>query len=452
MIKNKIFQHFISFGFTLIGFLLSCVAYYPGFLSPDSLDQYQQGLTHQYSDWHPPIMAGFWSLLMHIQKGGVLMFLLQITAYWISFYILIRTAFQYFPKLFYLIPILFYAPYMINFIGNVWKDVGLAISWLLAIVIMIRAHYDKRRLNIPESIFCLILLCYGCWIRINALPGVMPLLGMWIYSIRKDVFTLPPIKPLILKILGLTFLVLSLQIGITKLILKPKKTYPEYKLFLHDLTGIYKETGQLYFPKFITEYQGFDSLYIKEKYIYASFDNIWWNNDNKHIMPDANSEQMQELQNCWMHAILQQPKAYFKNRIKGFLQFLRINQSGSVLAITYFYIHPNNFGLTFTSNKLTQILYSYVENQRTMPYMQPWFWLLINLILLFAAHHNKLSGIKHMLLFLAYSSLFYIALEFIVYQADTEFRYFYWNCISLSLALILLIKELSNKKENQLIN
>lgn len=430
---------------TTLGFLLNLRAYYPGFLSPDSLDQYQQALTHRFSTWHPPIMAGFWSLLLKIHPGGVLMFLLQISVFWISFLILSLTFLKHSTKFYFLVPLLFFAPFIQNFVGNIWKDVGLAISWLLAIAIMLHTFYEKRSLNKLESIICFMLLCYGCWIRINALPGVIPLLGMFVYCRRKDVRFNMPLKKLYLNMVGLTLLVLGLQIGITKIILKPSHTFPEYKLFVHDLSGIFIKTKHLYFPDYIKNYEGFDTVYLKKKYIYSTFDNIWWNTDNKRIIPDANAEQMLELQKCWINAILKHPMVYLKNRITGFLQFLRITKSGSGLAITYFYIHPNEFGLEFHPNKLSTLLHEYIEIQRPMPYMQPWFWLLLNLLILLAVQHPRLIKCKWMVLFLAYSSLLYIALEFIVYQADTEFRYFYWNFIAISLAIIMMVVDFYKK-------
>ncbi|MCC6372372.1 MAG: hypothetical protein IT236_15315 [Bacteroidia bacterium] len=427
----------LALSITCLGFILNLVAYFPGFISPDSLDQYQQALTHQYSDWHPPIMAGFWSLLIRIYPGGHLMFLLQLLAFWISFFMLLTLSLKYFKRMTWLVVLLFFAPFIQNFVGNIWKDVGLAISWLLAIAIMLRAYYDARGLSRVETVICFVLLCYGCWIRINALPGVLPLLGIWQYMQKGPVGFNLGTRRFLLNIAGITAIVIGLQFAITKLVLKPSNTYPEYKLFLHDLTGIYKETGTLYFPYFIKNYQGFDTAYIRQKYIYSTFDNIWWNSDNKRIMPEVSADDMKVLQSAWIKAILKHPFVYLKNRTIGFLQFLRITDSGSGLAITYQYIHPNKYNLEFKQNGITRLYYSYVEKQRAAPYMHPWFWLLINLLVLYLAKKPLFYPDRYFTLGLAYSSLFYIALEYIVFQADTEFRYFYWNCVALCLAILV---------------
>lgn len=433
----------------LFGFALNLVGYYPGFISPDSLDQYQQAFTHQYSDWHPPIMAGFWSLLIRLHPGGQLMFFIQLLAFWISFFMLFKIALTHFKKVAWLVPFLFFAPFVQNFTGNIWKDVGLAISWLLALAVMLNAYYNRRAITRFETIGCFVLLCYGCWIRINALPGVVPLLGIWIYMQNNPFDFVLSTRRFLLKIAYTTAIVIGLQITITTLVLKPVKTYPEYKLFFHDLTGIYKETGNLYFPECIKNYEGFDSAYIRQKYIHSTFDNVWWNPDNKRVMPNPSAENMDELQTAWMKAILKHPLVYLKNRSIGFLQFLRITNSGSTLAITYQYIHPNTYGLTFKQNGITRLFRTFVEGQRSMPYMQPWFWLLINLLVIFLAKKELFYPDRYLTLGLAYSSLLYIALEYIVYQADTEFRYFYWNCVALSLAILILAFRYTKNKSIQ---
>lgn len=432
---------------SIIGLALDCMAYFPGMLSPDSLDQYRQALSHQYSDWHPPIMAAFWSVLIRIYPGSAPMFLLQVICFWTAYLILSRIALQHFPKVVYVIPFLFFAPFTQNFVGNIWKDIGLSLSWLLAVALMLRSYFKARPMTIAEAAFTLLLLSYGCWIRINALPGVVPLLGLWLIALFRNKPL--PLTKLILSAIVLSLLLLVVQLGITRLILKPLKTYPEYKLFAHDLSGIYKKTGRIYFPSFMLRHPGFDTAYIREHYQYSTFDNIWWNSDSVRILPDPTPAQMDSLQYAWVKAITKHPLVYFGNRGLGFLNFLRLYSSGSKLTITYADTHPNNLGLAFKRRRITINMRSGIEWQRPMPWMQPWFWVLLNITVLILAYRPVYRDIKQVVLCLAYSSLFYLALEFIVFQADTELRYFYWNILAVSLALILLLgHRLKRKSDN----
>ena len=36
----------------------------PGYLSPDSITQFNQATSGKYTGWHPPLMAYFWGLLL----------------------------------------------------------------------------------------------------------------------------------------------------------------------------------------------------------------------------------------------------------------------------------------------------------------------------------------------------------------------------------------------------
>src|SRR6188472_406337 len=72
----------------LAGFTLDLVAYYPGFMSPDSLDVYTQSVTHHYIDTHPPIMALWWGVLNYVYRGPQVMLVFQLAVLWTSFYFL----------------------------------------------------------------------------------------------------------------------------------------------------------------------------------------------------------------------------------------------------------------------------------------------------------------------------------------------------------------------------
>jgi len=438
--KNRVI---IAFVLCSIGFTINCVAYYPGFLSPDSIDQLTQALNLTFYDRHPPIMAGIWSIFLHFHFGGELMFIFQLLIFWISIFILSLTFLKQSFLSILLLFLLFCAPFIQNFVGNIWKDVELGFSWLLAVSIMLKAFYENRTLSKKETFIVLLFLSYGCWLRFNALPGLIPLVGMWVYVSSNKKAGQIPFKNVLLKTILISSVILLVQIVINFFILRTHKTFPEYKLYAQDLSGIYCKTGKLYFPAAILKHPGFDTTYIKTHYKYATFDHIWWNEDGKKILPELNAKQIKELQSYWLKAIRDYPGIYLKNRALGFLNFIRISESGNPFYVMYPYIHPNEFGLTFTPNKLSAIFINYVESRRDRIYMKPWFWLGLNCLLVFLAFLKPFLRIKMIVLTLSLSSLFYFLFQFLVFQVDTDFRYFYWNCIALSLASIVVTNELS---------
>ncbi len=63
-------------------FLASLALRWPGVPMYDSVAQYEQALTADYSDWHPPIMAHLWALLLPLWPGTAPVFLLQMALWW----------------------------------------------------------------------------------------------------------------------------------------------------------------------------------------------------------------------------------------------------------------------------------------------------------------------------------------------------------------------------------
>lgn len=427
---------------SIIGFLANFITYYPGFLSPDGIDQFTQALNNSYSDWHPPIMSGLWHVLLIFYYGPQCMLFFQLILLWTSFYFLLMLFKSNYRNLFWLVLIFIAAPFVQNFAGNIWKDVHMAFSWFLATSIMLMAFFDNRKMHTYEAIVCILLLSYGCWVRINALPGLIPLLYLWVMLLKT---TRSPKKYFVMRLsmkaCFISILIVLSQIAITKTILKPHKSYGEYKLFMHDLSGIYVETNKLCFPDFIKNYPRFDTAYIKQNYRYSTFDNIWWNNDHKYILPAVNDTSIKELRNYWLRTIADNPLVYLKNRTRGYLAFLRITTNGSPLYTMYPYIHPNSYGLIRKSNFLSKTIIPLLNAQSDTFYMKPWFWLLFNILIFFAAFIKRLKFIKPIILILSLSSLFYVGFEFFVFQVETDFRYFYWNCISESLAFIIICAE-----------
>jgi hypothetical protein len=65
-------------------FATTLLVFWPGVALYDSVEQYRQALTGAYDDWHPPVMARLWSLLLRAWPGTAPMFLLQTALYWLG--------------------------------------------------------------------------------------------------------------------------------------------------------------------------------------------------------------------------------------------------------------------------------------------------------------------------------------------------------------------------------
>ncbi len=431
--KNKVFG-----SIALLGFLLFFLAFMPGFLSPDSIDQYEQSISGAYTDWHPIAMAMLWSAFNSIYAGGELMLALQLFMYWFSYYLLARNL----PKrLSIATTVLFIlAPFLINFSGYIIKDAQLALSWLLACSILLQSVFKNRPLRWAEVIISAVLIVYGLLVRIDAFAGFIPLLVLWVWTVfdgKKPRFKV-----------GVSFAAIVLVASLYQLLagIPSIKKYPEAKLLLHDLSGIYVETGEDVFPRELyLQPNGFDTAYVRKHYHTATFDMLWWNSDGVPIKPDMNEGVSSTLKESWWLAVRKHPSVYLKNRFDGYLYYLRLKTRGDNNMTHYVWVHPNEVGLVQKPNALRGVFVRWLDNNRSMFYMQAWFWFFLNIALIAVTYAQKNRVLKQFCYAILTSSLLYRLIQFFVFQIDTDFRYFYWTCIACTIAVILNVLAYTKK-------
>lgn len=417
---------------SLAGFIINLIAYYPGFLSSDTIDQYGQSLTGHYSDWHPPVMALVWSLLNKIYQGPQLMLIFQLVMLWAGVYLLLSLLRK--ARWYVLVTLVALAPFVQNFAALISKDTQMALSWFLVMCILLDAIVKNRKLSGGAIIATVLLILYGCLLRVNALPGAIPLILIWAWcSFRNRTGLVRS---------GIILVFISAALAGPSLInhcVHAQKTFPENKLFLHDLSGVFVKEGRDVFPSSFYRNPGFDTAYIRQHYHPASFDNLWWNSDGKTFLPDTTGAVTATVRNKWLHTISQYPATYLHNRAEGYIYHLRIKTRDVDYFARFPWIHPNDYGLEYERNFLSRILIQWVELQERLPHMQPYFWLLLNLLLFSFA--GRLKGKKTGSIYnaLLWSSLLYMLPQFFIFQTDTDFRYYYWNCIACMVAVLLLI-------------
>ncbi|MDO6432719.1 hypothetical protein Q4E93_19085 [Flavitalea sp. BT771] len=414
-------------------------------MSPDSLDIYGQSISGHYGDWHPPLMAWFWSLANKLYQGPQVMLLFQLALLWASFYFLATGWFSSRRSRIWLFLGFLLAPFVQNFAGYIIKDAQLALSWLAGVSIIARAASKDRRMTLAEAVFSFLFILYGTVVRINALPGAIPLFYLWVDQSF-------PWKRARFWRAGAVLLLLLSAIGCHSLlnyILKPQKQYPEYKLYLHDMAGVYVRTGENYFPTFINSYPGFDTVYLRSNYTTATFDDLYWNQEKKISFLALNDSTSHIIRKAWVQSISNNFGDYLYNRWDGFLYFLRIKKRTWIVTLNAV-VPPNNFGITFKPNFVSRAFIWLIKLQSGAPYMRPWCWLLLNVSIFIAGFYIYNASIRKIVFVLASSSLLYMLSQFFIFQVDTEFRYFYWNCLSLFICIFYLIKDWQLKKNASL--
>jgi len=64
---------------------LQITAFHWGVITPDTVDQFQQTLSGHYDDWHPPITAWIWHLIIKLYPGSAGILIFNISLYWLGF-------------------------------------------------------------------------------------------------------------------------------------------------------------------------------------------------------------------------------------------------------------------------------------------------------------------------------------------------------------------------------
>jgi hypothetical protein len=164
-------------GATLLLLLGSLALFWPGIVTYDGIAQFQQALSGEFEDWHPPIMARLWHGLHGLFGGGAEpLLVLQMVFYWAGFGLiaatLARDARRRAAIVVLLVAIL---PLFVGWQGVVLKDTQMLGAMLAASGIIAWWRLRGARLPLAALIAVLVLLAYATLVRSNAVFATVPL-------------------------------------------------------------------------------------------------------------------------------------------------------------------------------------------------------------------------------------------------------------------------------------
>lgn len=426
--------------FCFFGFVINFSTFYPGFMSPDSIDQYTQALNGQYSTWHPPVMAFVWHVLNYIYSGPQVMLFLQLSFLWLSCY-LFSVSMQSTGWRICIFLIFFTAPFIQNFTGWIVKDTQMAVSWLLAIAILFKKLNDgDDGSKFFPGVFSALLLLYGTLLRHNAVTALFPLCALWAWIIFKR----GKIATRLLYSIAL-FLLIALSHNFFEVtVLNARQEHPEGQLYFHDLNDFFVKTHKNVYPAVMYKNPDFDTAYIRDHYDPADVTSIFWNADKKNIISETTLDKntTDELQKALVHAVKDSPILYLKNRWEIYLYFLMIKKESRLHYMYYFaWMQPNNFGLKINENFLYVLYCKYMGNSEHKIYFQVWFWIFLNVVLFPAGIFIKNYSYKFFYMCIIFSGFLYTLPQFIISNLVADFRYIYWSCFTCTVAVLVIIAD-----------
>ena len=425
--KLSNFQKILSYRspllWTVIGFGFFAIACYPGFMSVDSLEQYRQAHTLKFSDGHPPVMAWLWSKLNYIQDGPQSLLFLHLGMLWAGLYIWCRNAGESRAAKWFIV--LGFLPWVANFEGVLWKDMGMAYSLLLALGLL--SGKNPTRLQVGAAIG---LLLYAFMVRSNAPAALVPII--W-YTAGKFFPWLSNRIKLAITALSLVSMFLFTNF-FNYYLLSAEKNQISSFMMIDDLVHLSVVAEKSLLP-------GVDEKTVKE----CSQETIGETKlvgrlfclGNKSAYQNVAPIPYEDIKNAWISAVTNYPIECVKFRVNAYLYLLR-GPFERPYIYTFSGISPNEMGLTQNNNILTVTLQGYVSGTAYLaPFLfKPYWWLIVVVLFLCATFFMQGDkGSLTLIRVLLVSALFYM-LGYIPLAPMADFRYAYWTTLAISLAVI----------------
>lgn len=421
-IKNSLSRFHIQSALVAVSMLaLLTIVFYPGYMSPDSISHLEQatGVAH-LTDWHPPVMTRLWGLLIGVTGhiSSMLIFQLVLLAaamFTLSIIVYRHTRNRAWALSTYMIVLL---PNIVNIAGVVWKDVQMAFSLTLAVILIWFIISSKKPLGRTAKYgivgLALLLILYAGMLRHNALFAVLPIL-----------FILPSLLTKRLHVWsGLVGVMggLLVTIGVTAVINQPsEKTHPITAVQLDDIVHV---------ANLDEERHGRWSMYKK---IHDTCRDKTKDIMNSYIIcttatqREALKNEHQDVFNDWLSTIIRHPIKYASYRLATFSIFLfpqpermYIFQPG---------IEQNQVGAAVKNEYAISGLAAYVKGgaQANIPLIfQPWLYLAVLAFVYYKSGRIREQVQRHFIRAVALSGLVYIV-AYVPMAVAVDYRYSYWS-------------------------
>lgn len=437
-------------------FAMVAVATAPGSYSPDSLGQLLQAQQGAYSDGHPPLMAGLWSVLLRITGTAESLYWLHLGLL-LSAFVLFALAFRRsdLPSAVWLLLAVACSPAILNFIGVLWKDVGLAVSlaFCFACVALSRS---TRAGQIATLLIVLVIGFYGVGVRYNGAPALLPLL--WLVLV-------PFFGPGWRRSVGITALAITgtalLLVGgglVSYQLLDAKRLHLEQVIELYDLAGISVRSGTDVIPD-EAKSANFSSEALRAAYSPEYLNPLIFSADPAISPPlrgAGNPQCLTIFRQAWEHAIINHPWAYLSHRGAIFASLLRIGWHTPFYPMVDYRREAADFevgvsmlgdpalksidigGPIFGQRVAASLLMAFINwaTVHTCLFFG-WLWLLVLVATFVTAIILRRRPMAEVAIGLSVSGLLYLPPYFLA-APSSDFRYLYWSIVAAHLSGVIV--------------
>lgn len=433
-IKNSLSKFHIQSALVAVSMLvLLIVIFYPGYMSPDSISHLEQatGVSH-LTDWHPPVMTRLWGVLIGVTSHISSMLIFQLALIVAAMFMLSIIVYRHTRNRAWAFSVygILLLPNVVNIAGVIWKDVQMAFSLTLAVILIWFVISSKRPLGRTAKYgivgLALLLIIYAGMLRYNALFAVLPIL-----------FVLPSLftkRPPMWSGLASVIIGLVVTIGATIVINQPsEKTHPITAVQLDDIVHVANLDG---------EHHGRWSMYKK---IHGTCRDKTKDIMNSYIIcttasqREALKNEHQGVFNDWLSTIIRHPIRYASYRLATFSIFL-FPQSERM----YIFqpgIEQNQIGAAVKNEYAVSGLAAYVKGgaQANIPLIfQPWLYVAVLVFIYYTSRRIREQVQRHFIRAVALSGLIYIVAYFPMAVA-VDYRYIYWSVFATILSGLFTI-------------
>lgn len=405
------------------GFVLSATAFFPGFMSADSFMQFGQSRTMRYSDWHPPLMSWLWSQLNHLAHGPEGMLYFQLALLWSALGV---WCWQYRSRtLVWLIPLVGLLPWVLNFAGVLWKDIGMAFALLLLTGIA------AGKVGGARLALALLLFFYAINLRHNAIVAAVPVLLLVLARWR------PALSVGKLLLTSAAALVLTLVMGnvINYHLIGAERTKPLNFIIVDDLSYLSLKAQRSLIPGVtLAQIQACSQRTISETRLVAR--DVCMQSFGQ---PATSDLMRADLKPAWIAAIGHDPASYVQFRLAAF-GFLLRSPGEKPFYFWHEGVVKNQFGVTQHSSTSTVRASQLVYNTAViLPFLfKPYWWLCVGFVLLSGSLLLRATATLRTVQGLLVSALLY-TLAYLPVTPMADLRYVYWSLLATTMAALLLL-------------
>lgn len=428
------------------------IAFHPGYLSGDSLDQLGQALGDQpVNDWHPPVMALLWRILIHTTGAISAMAALQARVLWASLWVLARLVWKNTGSRRLSLAMLSVglAPHVMNSTGVVWKDVHMAYALLAAFAVVLSVRKlpaDRTKVRWALLILAVLFLAYAVLVRKNGFPAVIPVfvmlvLAMWPSPGRRHWLVATGALVAVTAVAGVTVSsatdpVTTLQYAQVPLddivhVLTPAEVGPAA-----DKAGASADfRNRLVAAATTCQGERIPADAYFQCFPRDKSKGVTELSGNAHVLVRMWTQQMPKH---WQRYTAYRVRVFSKLLFQGNLAF----QNGS--DIDPHDPKPAALASAPVNETLRETLQSYVTGfARDLPMIfQGWFWLAVGLVL---TVRRRSSRYARELRLLGASSVLYI-LAYLPTAPQSNFRYVYWPALAGTVALVLILADFAMRR------